>query len=55
MADRAVFQMAEAAFQDKKVLGQLRERRQDTDLLRNNQLLNDGDCAKEDACREVYL
>ena len=38
-----------------KVLGQLRERRQDTDLLRNNQLLHDGDSAKEDVYREVHL
>ena len=47
--------MDEAASQDKKVLGQLRERRQDTDLLRNNLLLHDGDCAKEDAYREAHL
>jgi len=47
--------MAEATSQDKKVLGQLRKRRQDTNLLCNHQLLHDGYCAEEDAYREVHL
>lgn len=47
--------MGKAASQDKKVLGQLRKRRQDTDLLRRHQLLHDGHSAEEDARREVHL
>ncbi len=41
--------MGKTASQDKKVLGQLRKRRQDTDLLRRHQLLHKGHSAEEDA------
>ncbi len=47
--------MVEAASQDKKVLGDFRERREDPGLLRNNRLLYDGNRAKEDGDREAYL
>lgn len=46
--------MGQAAPQNKKVLGQLRKCRQDTDLLRRHQLLHDGHSAEEDARQEVY-
>ena len=47
--------MGKTASQDKKVLGQLRKCRQDTDLLRRHQLLHKSHSAEEDARQEVSL
>ena len=55
MADRAVFQMAEAASQDKKVLGRNRERRQNPDLLSDYGLLHDGHRPEETGYPAVHL
>ena len=55
MADRAVLQVVEAASQDKKVLGDFRERREDPDIHRNNRLLYDGNRAEEDGNRQADL
>ena len=40
--------MVEAAFEDKKVLGGVRERREDSNIHRNNRLLYDGNRAEKD-------
>ena len=47
--------MVEAASEDKKVLGRVRERREDPDIHRNNRLLYDGNCAEENGYRQAYL
>ena len=54
LADRTVLQVVEAASQDKKVLGRVRERREDPDIHRNNCLLYDGN-REEDGNRQAYL
>ena len=48
LADRAIFQVAQAASEDKKVLGQLRKRCQNPNLFCHHHLLHDGNCAEED-------
>ena len=55
MEYRTVFQVAEAAPQDKKVLGRVRKRCQDPDLCSHYNLLHDGDCAEKDADQAVHL
>ena len=55
MADRVVLQVVEAASQDKKVLGDFRERREDTDINRTNRLLYDSNRPEEDGNRQAYL
>ena len=47
--------MVEAAFEDKKVLGGVRERREDPNLHRNNRLLYDGNRAEKDWNQQTYL
>ena len=55
MADWDVLQVAEAASEDKKVLGRDRECRKNLDLHCNNRLLHDGDYAEKDGCQTVNL
>ena len=53
--DDEQIQVVEAAFEDKKVLGGVRERREDPNIHRNNRLLYDGNRAEKDGNQQAYL